>query len=147
MCLLFHYFFLNSTVQFIDTATAESAVRQLNGGEINGRLAHVRLDRSVADSSTSLGGFTVFITNLPWATTNEELLMMFEQYNPLECHILTNMYGKSRGFGKMKFMVKEDALKAIAEMNDLVIKDRKIEVSLLKFTSLLFVWCLNLQRF
>lgn len=40
--------------------------------------------------------------NLPWATTDEDLQQIFAPYEPYDCHVKTNMAGRSRGFGILR---------------------------------------------
>ena len=113
-------------VTFIDHSSAARCVAELNGKELNGRAVHVRLDRDVADTTHN-----VFVGNLPWALTNSELYSLFQGFNPVECQILTNMYGKSRGFAIVKFQNEQDAGRSIAALNMMEINGRNIEVRLL----------------
>lgn len=114
-------------MEFADAATAELAVSTLNNAELNGRGVHVRLDRV----HTEVAGdtFNLFVGNIPWTMTNQELIELFQTFHPADCHILTNMYGKSRGFAIVKFAAENDAAAAIQAMNRLEVKGRQIEVS------------------
>lgn len=40
--------------------------------------------------------------NLPWSTTDEDLQQIFAPYEPYDCHVKTNMAGRSRGFGILR---------------------------------------------
>lgn len=46
---------------------------------------------------------TVFVGNLPWSTTDEDLQQIFAPYEPYDCHVKTNMAGRSRGFGILRY--------------------------------------------
>lgn len=48
------------------------------------------------------GQKTVFVGNLPWSTTDEDLQQIFAPYEPYDCHVKTNMAGRSRGFGILR---------------------------------------------
>jgi RNA recognition motif-containing protein len=113
-------------VTFSDHSAAARAVAELNTKDLNGRAVHVRLDRDVVETTHN-----VFVGNLPWALTTEELHVLFEPFNPIECQILTNMYGKSRGFAIVKFTNEGDASRSIASLNSLEISGRNIEVKLM----------------
>lgn len=117
MCIYF------SLVTFSDHASAAKAVADLNATELNGRAVHVRLDRDVVETSHN-----VFVGNLPWAFTSEELNALFQAFRPTECQVLTNMYGKSRGFAIVKFTNEGDAARSIASLNGLEVQGRNIEV-------------------
>jgi RNA recognition motif-containing protein len=70
----------------------------------------------------------VFVGNIPWSLSNEDLVGYFGDYQPVSCNLLTNMYGKSRGFAIITFRSEEDAEDAIAAMNGVEINGRIIEV-------------------
>lgn len=80
-------------VTYSSADVAQEAIRQLDGRELDGRKLHLRLDRSHLEES----GVMVFVGNLPWSTTSEELAEMLKQYKPLDVHVKTNMAGRSRG--------------------------------------------------
>jgi len=109
-------------VKFADHESAVKCVAELNGTELGGRAVHIRLDRDVVDSTHN-----IFVGNLPWALTSAELHAMFQIFNPVECQILTNMYGKSRGFAIVKFSNELDASSAITAMNATEVHGRNIE--------------------
>lgn len=112
--------------EFINPETAARAVALLDRREFNGRQVHMRLDRSHLD--TNDGFQSVYIGNLAWSVTEQELLQLFGSYNPLTCHVLTNMYGRSRGFAIMKFRSELEAAAAIESFNHYELSGRKLEV-------------------
>jgi RNA recognition motif-containing protein len=61
---------------------------------------------------------SIFVGNLPWSATNEELEQKFSEFgNVKSARIVTDKFsGKSRGFGFVD-MEDADAEKAIAAMN------------------------------
>ena len=96
---------------------------------------HVRLDRDVVDSTHN-----IFVGNLPWALSSAELHEMFQAFHPVECQILTNMYGKSRGFAIVKFTNELDANRAIAAMHMVEVSGRNIEVRSLSSVVCAHLW-------
>ncbi len=76
-------------------------------------------------------GNKVFVGNLPFATTNDELKGLFEAFGEIsEAQLIINKFsGRSKGFGFVTFVSEESAAKAITEMNDKEIGGRKIVVS------------------
>jgi RNA recognition motif-containing protein len=119
--------YLRSLLSYATLSEAEKAISSLEGTEINGRPLHARLDRSSVTESTGLN-HQVFVGNLPWAFSTVDLAAIFKPFNPIECKILTNMYGKSRGFAIVKFLSEEDADIAVAQLANMVLNDRVIEV-------------------
>ncbi|KAG5191632.1 hypothetical protein JKP88DRAFT_191549 [Tribonema minus] len=112
-------------VEYSTDGEAMAAIEQLNNAELGGRAVHVRLDRSNIDTS---GGFAVFVGNLPWSTTTEDLQTLFAQFQPYDVHVKTNMAGRSRGFAILRFSAPEPGQQAIAAMNGFDIDGRPIQV-------------------
>lgn len=111
---------------FSDQELASKSVTLLQSQELNGRLLHIRLDKSQTLQDKS--SHNIFIGNLPWDKKDEDLLVIFQEFSPVACNVLTNMYGKSRGFCLMQFETVEQAKEAVLKMNKFVIGDRTIEV-------------------
>lgn len=112
--------------EFSSCSAAMNAIAMLDKTYFNGRQLHLRLDRRLADDHRDAGG-SVFVGNVPWAVTQEELLELFAAYHPLECSILTNMYGRSKGFAIVTFATEAEAASAIAAINQLEFRGRKLE--------------------
>lgn len=112
-------------VEFSTPDEATAAVAQLDSSECEGRVVHVRMDRSEIDTST---GFSVFIGNLPWSTTSASLQDIFAPYEPFDVHVKTNMSGRSRGFAIARFSSPEQAKSAISDMNGYLLEGRSIQV-------------------
>mmetsp|Transcript_6467 Transcript_6467/g.10884 ORF Transcript_6467/g.10884 Transcript_6467/m.10884 type:complete len:274 (+) Transcript_6467:228-1049(+) len=113
-------------ITYENEAMAGRAVEELNGTTLNGRSVHVRMDRSIAEESVG-NTFDIFVGNLSWEVLTAEVLTIFQEFRPTSCQILTNMYGKSRGFSIIKFSTEADAIAAIEGMNGSEIKGRQIE--------------------
>lgn len=73
----------------------------------------------------------LFVGNIDWGTTDEDLMSMFSQFGAVEeaMIIKDRMSGKSKGFGFVTFSNAEDADKAIAEMDGHDLNGRKLAVS------------------
>ena len=73
---------------------------------------------------------SIFVGNLPWSATNEELQAKFAEFgNVISARVVTdNFSGKSRGFGFVD-MEDADAEKAIAAMTGYKWGDREITVN------------------
>lgn len=123
-----------SLAEFYSHDDAKRAVEILDKHEFNGRQVHMRLDRSHLDSND--GTFSVYIGNLAWSVTEKELLQLFAPFRPVGCHVLTNMYGRSRGFAIMKFRNGGDATASIEQFNDSDFLGRKLEVFSFNYTEL-----------
>lgn len=113
--------------QYINHESAVRAVKLLDRMEFNGRQVHMRLDRTTADCDDE--GHNVYVGNLAWSVTDRDLVAIFADFSPMSCHVLTNMYGRSRGFAIVKFLDEISATKAINAMNQVELGGRKLEVS------------------
>ncbi|MFH1577354.1 MAG: RNA-binding protein [Candidatus Margulisiibacteriota bacterium] len=73
---------------------------------------------------------SIFVGNLPWSATDEELKSKFGEFgNVMSARIVTDKFsGKSRGFGFVD-MEDADAEKAIAAMNGQKWGDRDLTVN------------------
>ncbi|MCG0239831.1 MAG: RNA-binding protein [Bacillota bacterium] len=73
---------------------------------------------------------TLYVGNLPWATTEEELVAAFSQYaHVVSARIITDREtGRSRGFGFVE-VAAEDAEAAIAALNGTLLGGRPITVN------------------
>ncbi|KAF0134102.1 MAG: RNA-binding protein [Candidatus Saganbacteria bacterium] len=62
---------------------------------------------------------SIFVGNLPWSVTNEELEKKFSEFGAVSsARIMTDKFsGKSRGFGFVDMPEDADAEKAISAMN------------------------------
>lgn len=74
----------------------------------------------------------LFVGNLSWNATEDDLKTHFESAGAVvSVKIVVDHYtGKSKGFGFVEMADAEGAQKAIQELNDTALLDRKIRVSL-----------------
>jgi RNA recognition motif-containing protein len=73
---------------------------------------------------------TLYVGNLPWATTEDELAKAFAEFVEVKgCRIITDREtGRSRGFGFVE-VDEVDAEKAVQSMNGNAISGREILVN------------------
>ena len=73
----------------------------------------------------------IFVGNLDYETTEDELRHLFGAYGRVErINIVTDRYsGQPRGFAFIEMLNDEDSEKAILEVNGTVLHDRKLEVN------------------
>ena len=73
----------------------------------------------------------LFVGNIPFSMTEEELRTIFEEYGSiLSCKLIVDLEtGKSRGFGFIEYASKEDAQKAIDQVHDQEVKGKKLVVN------------------
>ncbi|GMI36105.1 hypothetical protein TeGR_g1223 [Tetraparma gracilis] len=73
-------------------------------------------------------GTSVFVNNLAWATTSEELQSAFAAHSPASATVAVRNDGRSRGWGTVQFGTTEDAAAAIELMKGADVGGRNIEV-------------------
>ncbi len=79
--------------------------------------------------SSQPSGTLLFIGNLSWGTSNDDLKQAFSEYNITDARVLTDREtGRSRGFGFLTFPTEEEATKAIEAKNNTEIAGRQIRL-------------------
>lgn len=73
----------------------------------------------------------LFVGNLPWSMNNDSLKELFSQFGEIvEAIVITDRFsGRSKGFGFVTFANEADAERAVAEMAEKEIENRKIVVN------------------
>ena len=73
----------------------------------------------------------IYVGNLNFKTTEEELGAHFEQYGPVSSvKIISDRYsGQSRGFGFVEMEKKEDGEKAVSELNGKDFSGRDLKIN------------------
>ncbi len=73
---------------------------------------------------------SIFVAKLDFGVTGEQLKALFSDYGPvIKANVATDKEtGKSRGFGFVEMVNKEDALKAIASLDGRLVNGRPIAV-------------------
>eukprot|EP01024_Parvocaulis_polyphysoides_P001787 TRINITY_DN10509_c0_g1_i2.p1 TRINITY_DN10509_c0_g1~~TRINITY_DN10509_c0_g1_i2.p1 ORF type:complete len:287 (+),score=49.59 TRINITY_DN10509_c0_g1_i2:111-971(+) len=78
-------------------------------------------------------GFQAVVHNLPWQCTWQELKDAFAKWNVIRADIVYDQFGRSKGFGVVRFQTEEDASVAIEQMNNQMIAGRQVTVRLDKY--------------
>ena len=73
----------------------------------------------------------IYVGNLAWSMTNEDLSALFEQFGSVtSAKILTDKFsGRSKGFAFVEMDNAEEAQAAISQLNDTDVQGRKIVVN------------------
>ncbi len=73
----------------------------------------------------------LYVSNLPYNASDEELKEFFSQAGAVESAtiIRDKMTGRSRGFGFVEMSTDEEAEKAVADLNGKDFQDRKLVVN------------------
>lgn len=74
----------------------------------------------------------IYVGNLPWSTTDQELADMFAQYGPvIKAQVIKDRdTGRSRGFGFVEMPTEEDAQRAIDALNNQPMGGRPLTVNI-----------------
>lgn len=80
---------------------------------------------------TTVDNTNLFVGNFSWNLGEEDMRELFAPYGEIESVklIIDRMTGRSKGFGFVKFVNDEDALKALEELNDQEVDGREIKIS------------------
>ncbi|XP_064229523.1 polyadenylate-binding protein 1-like isoform X2 [Aotus nancymaae] len=121
-------------VHFETQEAAERAIEQMNGLLLNGQKVFVGRFKSRKEREAELGArakeFTnVYIKNFGEDMDDERLKDLFGKFGPtLSVKVMTDESGKSKGFGFVSFERREDAQKAVDEMNGKELSGKQIYV-------------------
>ncbi len=82
-------------------------------------------------------GQIIFVGNLPWTTTNQDLLELFETVGQVErAEIQFEPYGRSSGNGVVKFDTQETAELAISKFSAYVYGNRPLNLSYAQYANI-----------
>jgi len=71
----------------------------------------------------------LFVGNLPFILTNDELKDAFKTYNPIKAYVIPRRYDtRNKGFGFVEFSSEEDRDKILNVTEDFLVKNRKVSV-------------------
>lgn len=75
-------------------------------------------------------GKRIYVGNLPFSVTQEQLKELFSQYGEIEeaVVVINKFSGRSKGFGFVSFKEDASAEKAVAEMNRKEVEGRALNV-------------------
>lgn len=132
-------------VSFEDAETAEAAVEELNGKEINGKTIYVgraqkkaerqmelqkKFEQMKLERMTRFQGVNLYVKNLDDSINDERLLSEFSPYGTITSAKVMCEDGRSKGFGFVCFSSPEEATKAVTEMNGRIIVSKPLYVAL-----------------
>ena len=153
---LFRFFLFLSFAFFSpsDSATAQAVMDAKDSGpmELDGRAVRLKFDGGrpvraprparakggkkepyVDDRVENSSGLVVYVGNLPWTTTTEDLQGIYGQYNCTNAEVQAGFNGRSRGYGLVTFSSIDLANAAIDATNGSELQGRQIQVRLDKF--------------
>lgn len=81
-----------------------------------------------AERSDELSETMMFVGNLPFQVTSEDLTEMFQKYQVKSCRVVSGKFGRSKGFGFVDFQNHQGQQTALADFADAVVNDRTLVV-------------------
>ncbi|XP_061862116.1 nucleolin [Colius striatus] len=116
---------------YVDFSTAEDLDKalQLNGKKLMGleiKLEKAKSKESMKENKKERDARTLFVKNLPYRVTEDELREVFE--NALEVRIVMNKEGNSKGMAYIEFKTEADANKALEEKKGTEIDGRTLVI-------------------
>ena len=133
-------------VSFEDSESAEKAVEELNGSEMNGRTLFVGRAQKKAERQQELKkkfeqlkierlnkyqGVNLYVKNLDDTIDDEMLRKEFSPYGTItSATVMKDGESRSKGFGFVCFTSPEEATKAVTEMNGRIIVAKPLYVAL-----------------
>jgi len=119
-----------------DKESTAKAVEEMNGKDIEGRIVTVNLQRKEGDPKPErvypeVDGTKLYVGNLPFDATREEIMEYFGQYGTVsDCFVpVDRATNRPRGFAFVT-MAKEDAETAIKNTDDADFMGRTIQVNI-----------------
>jgi RNA recognition motif-containing protein len=120
------------TVVFASQADAWSCIRGLNGQTVEGRVLGVHADNhhpSNGQSGTPLAGFKVYVGNLPWSCSWQNLKDLGRPFGEVSfADLALEPSGRSRGFGVLTFSHANSAQACIKNLHGTIFEDRDLVV-------------------
>ena len=87
----------------------------------------------VDDRVENSSGLVVYVGNLPWTTTTEDLQGIYQQFSCTNAEVQSGFNGRSRGYGLVTFSSIDLANAAIEATNGSELQGRQIQARLDKF--------------
>lgn len=131
-------------VDFGSEADAKRAISELHDFEVEGRLMIVREDKETGTKKTTKAptskksarasggsgtGTRIFVGNLSWSVTSEDLAELYKPCGDvIEAKVQEQANGRSKGWAIVEFATPAQAASAIKEMNGLSFMDRDMIV-------------------
>ncbi|KAI9091738.1 hypothetical protein DFS34DRAFT_584321 [Phlyctochytrium arcticum] len=110
--------------------TEEGAERGTRGGR-RGRGRRAREPREPREPRERTGETsktTLFVANLPFKVTDEDLSSIFKDFNVTSAHVVKLRSGRSKGFGFVEVADEEEQQKVLNELKNIVVDDRELVI-------------------
>ncbi len=103
--------------------TEDSApARRGRGGRRGGRRS------GYTTSNGAVSKTVIYVGNLPYVATDEDLKVMFDDYHFVKAHVVRRSDGSSKGFGFVSVFTEADQTAALADLANAEIDGRRLYV-------------------
>ncbi|KAL7334667.1 hypothetical protein PS15p_200259 [Mucor circinelloides] len=104
----------------------EAAARRKRNQKDKKRQNKKKKSAEKATRATEPSKTTLFVANLPYATTDEDLNRIFKDYKLVSAHVARMNNGCSKGYGFVELESEQEQLKALEAIKDVVLEGRSI---------------------
>lgn len=84
--------------------------------------------RPASDRPSVISKTVIYIGNLPYSASEDDLKTIFAGYNVTNAHIVRRSNGQSKGYGFVYVASEEDQTKALAELLNVECDDRPLHI-------------------
>ncbi|KAK6097877.1 hypothetical protein MT418_001965 [Batrachochytrium dendrobatidis] len=71
---------------------------------------------------------TIFIGNLPFKVSSDDILVIFKDYKVKSAHVVMTKFGRSKGYGFMEMESASEQERVLADVSDVKVEDRTLIV-------------------
>ncbi|KAF7793735.1 hypothetical protein EIP86_004852 [Pleurotus ostreatoroseus] len=116
-------------VDFKTAEAADAARAALNGQEVMGRNISIAFSaENVTPRKASQQSSTLFVGNIPYETTEDEVTDLFAEFNPIAVRIATDEQGTLRGFAHVDFSNETEARRALEKLEGAELLRRRLRI-------------------
>lgn len=115
-----------ATPQVPRDETSSAPARRGRGGRRGSRGGRRRANSATRDGPASKT--VIYIGNLPYAATDEDLMAVFEEFGVVKAHVVRRADGRSKGFGFVTVESEEKQAAALAELSNVEIDNRRLYI-------------------
>lgn len=110
---------------------AEGGERRRSGRRTRGsgrRFPRTPRAASGEEGSAETSKTTLFVANLPFKVTNEDLSSIFKEYKVTSAHVVKLRNGRSKGFGFVEVENEDQQQKVLNELKNVVVEGRELVI-------------------
>ncbi|KAI8913750.1 hypothetical protein DFJ77DRAFT_464460 [Powellomyces hirtus] len=105
----------------------DGSARRGRSGRGRGRRLS-RTPRPPRENNGETSSTTIFVANLPFKVTDDDLASIFKDYNVQSAHVVTLRSGRSKGFGFVEVASEEEQQKVLSELKNVQVDGRELVI-------------------